>query len=129
MPGLLLDTCAVYWWHVGAPQLSNKARLAISRPGVSLFVSASTAWEMVTKWRSGRQPEFGALASNFAAILAVQGFRELPISVDHAVQAANLPLHHKDPFDRIIIAQALLEGLAIVTGDPVFDQYGVTRTW
>lgn len=129
MPGLLLDTCAIYWWHVGSPHLSGKAQSAISRQGVTLFVSAASAWEMVTKWRSGKQPEFGAVASNFTAMLAAQGFRELPISVDHAVRAANLPRHHNDPFDRIIIAQALLEGLAIVTVDSVFDQYGVTRAW
>ncbi len=128
MPGLLLDTCAFYWWHTGSPHLSAAARSAIEA-GQPLFVSAASAWEIITKWRSGKQPEFGPLASSFAAILAAQGFKELPISVAHAVHAANLPFHHKDPFDRIIIGQALLEGLPVVTSDSAFDPYGVTRVW
>ena len=129
MPGLLLDTCAVYWWHIGSPHLSETARSAIEGADPTAFVSAASAWEMVTKWRSGKQPEFGPMASNFADILAAQAFKELPISVAHAMHAASLPFHHRDPFDRIIIAQALLEGLPVVTSDSIFDPYGVDRIW
>jgi PIN domain nuclease of toxin-antitoxin system len=127
MTRLLLDTCAFYWWDRGT-DITNAARHAIEN-AVETFVSAACAWEIMTKWRSGKQPEFAGLASTFVKVVEAHGFRQLPISVEHALQAARLPLHHRDPFDRMLIAQSLMENMRIVTPDVVFDQYGVQRIW
>lgn len=129
MTGLLLDTCTFYWWHTGDELLTAKARAAIADPAAEKFVSAVSAWEIVTKWRSGKEPGFAPMAVNFAGVIQSQGFKDLALTVRHAELSANLPMHHKDPFDRMLIAQALLENRAIVTGDSVFDRYGVNRLW
>ena len=127
MTRLLLDTCAFYWWDRGT-DITNSARHAIEN-AVETFVSAASAWEIMTKWRSGKQPEFAGLASTFVKVVEAHGFNLLSISVEHALQAASLPLHHRDPFDRMLIAQSLMENVRIVTPDVVFDQYGVKRIW
>src|ERR1700730_5292677 len=127
MRSLLLDTCTFYWWDRGS-DITNEARHAIEHANET-FVSAASAWEIMTKWRSGKQPEFGGLASSFVKVIEAQGFNQLPISVGNALQAASLPLHHCDPFDRMLIAQSLMETMVIVTPDMVFDQYGVKRIW
>jgi PIN domain nuclease of toxin-antitoxin system len=125
---LLLDTCAFYWWDRGTA-FSDAARRAVEGAATETFVSAASAWEIVTKWRSGKQPEFGALASSFLEVIAAHSFHRLPLSVEHALHAANLPMHHRDPFDRMMIAQSLAENMPIVTPDAVFDRYGVARIW
>lgn len=129
MTGLLLDTCPFYWWHTGDALLTAKARAAIADLATENFVSAVSAWEIVTKWRSGKEPGFASMAVDFAGVIQAQGFRELALTVRHAELSANLPMHHKDPFDRMLIAQALLENMAIVTGDSIFDLYGMNRMW
>jgi PIN domain nuclease of toxin-antitoxin system len=128
-PALILDTCALFWWHMGMTQLSTAARHAIGDDKTEKFVSAATAWELVTKWRTGREPGFAAVAADVGSVVRLHGFRELAISLDHAAQAAALPLHHRDPFDRIIIAQSIMEGMAIATSDEVFAAYGVSLVW
>jgi PIN domain nuclease of toxin-antitoxin system len=127
MMRLLLDTCAFYWWDLGT-DITGAARHAIENANET-FVSAACAWEVMTKWRSGKQPEFAGLASTFGKVIDAHGFNQLPITVDHALHAASLPLRHRDPFDRILIAQSLMESLPIVTPDVVFDLYGVRRIW
>ena len=127
MTRLLLDTCAFYWWDRGT-DITDVARHAIES-SVETFVSAASGWEIMTKWRSGKQPEFAGLASTFVKVVEAHGFNQLSISVEHALQAASLPLHHRDPFDRMLIAQSLMENMRIVTPDVVFDQYGVKRIW
>ena len=124
---LLLDSCSFYWWDQGI-EIADKARQAIEQAG-EVFVSAASAWEIMTKWRSGKQPEFGQLANSFIQVIEAQGFTQLAVSVQHALQAASLPTHHRDPFDRMLIAQGLIEGLPIVTPDPIFDRYGAKRVW
>jgi PIN domain nuclease of toxin-antitoxin system len=109
--------------------LTAKARSAIADPATEKFVSAVSAWEIVTKWRSGKELGFAPMAVNFARVIQAQGFRELALAVKHAELSANLPMHHRDPFNRMLIAQALLENMAIVTGDSIFDLYGVNRVW
>jgi PIN domain nuclease of toxin-antitoxin system len=129
LTGLLLDTSAFYWWRTGDELLTAAARAAIANPATETFVSAVSAWEIVTKWRSGKEPGLAAMAVGFAGVIKAQGFMELALTVRHAELSANLPMHHKDPFDRMLIAQALLENCGIVTGDLIFDRYGVNRLW
>lgn len=93
-----------------------------------LFVSAASAWEISIKNRA-RKLAAQPLLDNFAEDLARGGFRELPISSDHAVRAGALPEHHRDPFDRMLVAQAQAENLAILSNDVSFDRYGIRRVW
>jgi PIN domain nuclease of toxin-antitoxin system len=127
MNRLLLDSCSFYWWDQGI-EITDMARQAIEQAG-EVLVSAASAWEIMTKWRSGKAPEFGQLANSFIQVTEAHGFIQLAISVEHALQAASLPMHHRDPFDRMLIAQGLIEGLPIVTPASIFDRYGTKRVW
>ena len=124
---LLLDSCAFYWWDQGI-EITDTARPSIEQ-ATEVFVSAASAWEIMTKWRSGKQPEFGHLANRFIPVCEAHGFSRLAVSVEHALHAASLPMHHRDPFDRMLIAQGVTEGLSIVTPDRVFGRYGIERVW
>ena len=126
---LLLDTHAFYWWHTGDAALSSNAQAAIADGQNEKYVSAITAWELVIKFRFGKEPGFGGIADDVADGIAVQGFTELPIAVRHAEVAARLPLHHKDPMDRFLIAQAIVEDMTIVTVDRVFANYSAKLLW
>jgi PIN domain nuclease of toxin-antitoxin system len=97
---LLLDTHAFYWWHTGDPSLLSAAHAAIADDQNDKYVSAITAWEFVTKCRSGKEPGFAGIAADVAGAIAAQGLTELAITARHTETAANLPLHHKDPMDR-----------------------------
>jgi PIN domain nuclease of toxin-antitoxin system len=94
-----------------------------------VFVSAASAWEICTKHRLGRLPEAENLVGNLSSILGQLGFRELPVSLKHAERAGTLPGEHRDPFDRMLIAQAQTENLSVVSSDRFFDKYAVTRIW
>ena len=126
---LLLDTHAFYWWHTGDVALSPNARAAIADGQNEKHVSAITAWELVAKFRSCKEPGFGGIAVDVADAIAAQGFTELAIAVRHAEVAAHLPLHHKDPMDRFLIAQAIVEDMTIVTIDRVFANYSAKLLW
>jgi PIN domain nuclease of toxin-antitoxin system len=126
---LLLDTHALLWWVTDAPDLSRRARAAIAAPGNECLVSAATAWELAIKVSLGRLEVSGGLERFLAEQLAVNRFRALPIEVAHAVRVARLPFHHRDPFDRLLAAQALEEGAALVSADKVLSRYGVRRIW
>jgi PIN domain nuclease of toxin-antitoxin system len=126
---LLLDTHVLIWWLAGDPMLSTNAKAAIADPGNEALVSAASAWEIATKYRNGRLPQAAALAANMPAVLAGQGFVELPITVRHGQAAGSLPGPHRDPFDRMLIAQAVLVDLVLVSKEAVFDRYGVRRLW
>jgi PIN domain nuclease of toxin-antitoxin system len=125
----LLDTHTFYWWHRGDPALSEAAKAAIADPRNGKFVSAITAWEFIVKFRSGKQPEFAAVATNVAAAVAAHGFVELPITMRHVQAACELPFHHKDPMNRLLIGQALVEDLTIVTTDQIFNKYSAKLFW
>ena len=129
MMRLLLDTHAFLWWLGNDPRLSADARAAVADPANTVLVSAATAWEITTKYRLGKLPGAMLVAQDVAADVAAEGFLELPITVAHAQQAGALQGTHKDPFDRMLIAQALVEGLALVSNERLFDVYGVTRVW
>ena len=126
---LLLDTHALIWWLAGDPSLSPSAQQAITDPNNAVFVSAASAWEISTKHRLGKLPAAAALAADIVTIIAGQGFVELPMTVRHTQLAGSLPGTHKDPFDRMLVAQATLESLVLVSTEAVFDDYGVSRLW
>lgn len=126
---LLLDTHALLWWLDGDRRLSRKARAAIGEADNLIFVSAASAWELATKARLGKLPGAIDVATDVAGCLASQGFDELSISVLHAQRAGSLRVDHRDPFDRMLIAQAQIEDLPIVTNETLFDGFGITRVW
>ena len=126
---LLLDTHALLWWLDGDRSLTRKARAAVADEGNSIFVSAASAWEITTKARLGKLPGADAVATDVGGAVSSQGFSSLDISMRHAQRAGRLPGAHRDPFDRMLIAQAQLEDLTLVSNDGIFDTYGVSRLW
>jgi PIN domain nuclease of toxin-antitoxin system len=126
---LLLDTHALIWWLLGDDALSTTAQDAIADSGNESFVSAASAWEVATKYRIGKLPEAAFFAADVAGIVAGHGFAELPISIRHGQIAGGLPGIHKDPFDRMLIAQAITENMAIVSRDAILSAYGIVRLW
>ncbi len=126
---LLLDTHAFMWWLAGNRRLSPAARRAVDDSSNDVVVSAATAWEITTKHRVGKLSEAEAVARDVTASIASQGFEELAITVKDAERAGRLPGAHRDPFDRMLIAQALTHDLTVVSIDSVFDRYGVSRLW
>ena len=126
---LLLDTHTLLWWLDGDRRLSRRARAAIGDDGNTVFVSAASAWELATKARLGKLPGAVDVATDVAGCLTRQGFLELPITVLHAQRAGSLRIDHRDPFDRMLIAQAQMEDLPIVTNEGLFDGFGIERVW
>lgn len=126
---LLLDTHAFVWWIADSCRLSDKSSRLIADESHDIFVSAASAWEMATKYRLQKLPLPELVAFDMAGAIAGQGFRELPIRVQDASLAGRLPGPHRDPFDRMLIAQSMAHGMALVSRDAVFDRYGVTRVW
>jgi len=126
---ILLDTHAFLWWLAGNPRLVETARRAIADDANDVLISAASAWEIATKYRLGMLPEADALADDIRGSIADQGFDELAVSVSDAERAGRLAGPHRDPFDRMLIAQALARDLAIVSNERAFDRYGVNRLW
>jgi PIN domain nuclease of toxin-antitoxin system len=129
LPALLLDTHAFLWFVTGSERLSTRARAAIENPRATVYLSAASAWEIAIKRQLGKLPEATSFAPTVSGYLRRRGFAELPISVDHAEAAGELPRHHDDPFDRMLAAQAKAEGLAFVSNERLFETYGVQRVW
>ena len=126
---VLLDTHAFVWWLADSRRLSELARDAIRNEANAIVVSAVSAWEIATKHRLGRLPEADGVAGDIRGAIAGQGFAELPVSVADAERAGRLPGPHRDPFDRMLIAQALARDFALVSNEKAFDRYGVRRLW
>ena len=126
---LLLDTHALIWWLADDAALSKIARDAIEDPDNEALVSAASAMEVVTRHRLGKLPEAALLAQSFEAIVRAEGLVPLPISLRHAALAGGLQISHKDPFDRFLMAQSLIEAIPLVTNEQIFDGFGVTRLW
>ena len=118
---LLLDTHAFLWCLADPEKLSSSARTAIADPNNDVFVSAVTGWEIAVKRAKGHL----TAPDNLAAIVEERGFTHLPLTFRHAEQAGLLPMHHRDPFDRFLIAQARAEGLVLVTKDARIPLYGI----
>jgi PIN domain nuclease of toxin-antitoxin system len=126
---LLLDTHALLWWLDGDRSLTRRAKAAINDEDNVILVSAASAWEITTKSRLGKLPGAEAVAADVVGAVASQGFSSLDITMLHAQRAGRLPGAHRDPFDRMLIAQAQLDDLAIVSNETAFDAYGVARLW
>jgi PIN domain nuclease of toxin-antitoxin system len=122
---LLLDTHAFIWWDSSDPQLGEEASSAIADPANRIFVSAASIWEIAIKRRLGR---LGFTGSPSEAV-ARNGFLSLSIAAEHAEAAAALPDHHQDPFDRVIVAQAIARQLVLVTADGQIRRYAVPQLW
>jgi PIN domain nuclease of toxin-antitoxin system len=126
---LLLDTHTLLWWLDGDARLSKRARAAIGDARTVCLVSAASAWEITTKARLGKLPGALEVAADLSGCLRSQQFTPLDITVDHAQRAGSLPGAHRDPFDRMLIAQSQAENLPLVSNDEVFDAFGVVRIW
>ena len=126
---LLLDTHALLWWLDGDAKLILAARSLIADESNEIFVSAASAWEISTKVRIGKLPGAVEVAAKLPQIIVSQGFDALPITIDHAQRAGALPGPHRDPFDRMLAAQAQAENMPIISRDAIFDTYAVARLW
>jgi len=126
---VLLDTHAFLWWLDGDRRLSKRARALIANEDTEVLVSAATSLEISIKAASGKLPGALDVAADILGCVRAQRFVPLDITVLHAQRAGSLPPLDGDPFDRALIAQALLEGVPILSVDAVFDGYGVTRIW
>ncbi|HKF06565.1 MAG TPA: type II toxin-antitoxin system VapC family toxin [Candidatus Sulfotelmatobacter sp.] len=125
----LLDTHTLLWAFNGDPSLSAAARRLIEDGSNEMLVSAASAWEIATKVRLGKLPTGEELIRDLDAFLTQLGFDGLAVSVSHAARAGMLGGEHRDPFDRMLIAQAQSENLPIISNDRVFDRYHVKRIW
>ncbi len=122
---LLLDTNALLWWLGAAPRLGRQAAIVIADPANTIWVSAATVWEIAIKTSIGRLEMGEPPEQCLPREMARNRFRPLLIDFEHALAVRTLPLHHRDPFDRLLIAQAQVEGLRIVTADRIFTAYGI----
>jgi PIN domain nuclease of toxin-antitoxin system len=118
---LLLDTHVLLWWLANDPSLGERARAGISDPSTSVFVSSATVWEVSIKQTLGKLE----VPSDLLRQIELNRFEPLSIMVSHAYTAGALPRHHDDPFDRMLVAQAMKEGLVLLTGDPRMSRYDV----
>lgn len=119
---LLLDTHLLLWSAGPSPRLPSRARRLIDDPDNELLFSAASLWEITIK-SALRRPNFGVDAALFRRNLLNNSYRELAVTGEHAVAVANLPPLHKDPFDRVLIAQSIVEGIMLLTADPLVAQY------
>jgi PIN domain nuclease of toxin-antitoxin system len=126
---VLLDTHALLWYYLDDPQLSHLAKATIEDPANWVFVSAASHWEVAIKLATGKYTLQLPFADFVQESVFDTGFRILPIEPQHTAELIALPFHHRDPFDRLLIAQALVENTPIVSGDPTFDSYPVRRIW
>lgn len=127
--GLLLDSHAFLWWATDDSRLSVRARDAIADAAVSVFLSVVTPWEITIKHEIGRLELTAPPRSLVYAQVARHGYQVLEVALDHVLAVGDLPRHHADPFDRLLIAQARVERLTLVSGDGVFDRYDLSVLW
>ena len=126
---ILLDTHAFLWFIAGSNELSDKARELVEDENNRVFLSAASLWEMAIKVSLEKLTLSEPFETLIPEQLAINGVEILGITVAHTTQVARLPFHHRDPFDRLIIAQALEEQMPVISADATFDKYGVTRIW
>jgi PIN domain nuclease of toxin-antitoxin system len=117
----LLDTHILLWWIFDDPKLNTECRDIIRNPDHRILVSSASAWEIATKFRIGKLPEAKQLVKEYPQVLQQAKFIELSITNAHALRAGSLPIPHRDPFDRMIMAQAELESLPLITDDKAFQ--------
>ena len=129
MMRILLDSHTLFWFIRGNTRLSQSAREAIEAVDNAVHVSAVSAWEVASKFSAGKWPDAEILARDFIGIMSAHGFEPLPLSLEHAHHAGLLRSHHRDPFDRMLAAQAEIEGIPLVTADPAFRHFNVRTLW
>ncbi len=126
---LLLDTHAFLWWVTDTPRISAPAHEAIANPGNDILISPVSGWEISIKAALGRLQLPGPPPEFIPEQLRRNDFGVLPVSMQHALEVSQLPLHHQDPFDRLLIAQARSDGIPVVSGDAAFGAYDVDVLW
>ncbi len=126
---LLLDTHAFLWFVLNDPQLSATARAHIEDPANTCYISPASYWEIAIKMSIGKYTLTVPHDQFFETAIADNGFVILHIEPRHTVVVATLPFHHRDPFDRLIVAQAIVEGMPLVSVEPTLDVYGIQRIW
>jgi PIN domain nuclease of toxin-antitoxin system len=126
---VLIDTHVLLWADAEPGRLSARARSLVESFSTEVFVSAASAWEIATKVLIGKLPQAAAFSAEMARRLEMLGFSPLAVTLEHALRAGQLPGPHKDPFDRMLIAQAQAENLALISNERVFDGYGIRRIW
>lgn len=125
---VLIDTQVLFWWYSEPAKLSRPANSIIEDGSNTLLISAATGWELAIKVALGKLDAL-ALVIDLLGYLKEEGFTELPITIPHATRAGLLPLHHRDPFDRLLVAQAQDLSIPIISSDRLLDQYDVKRLW
>ncbi|MCK5799585.1 MAG: type II toxin-antitoxin system VapC family toxin [Deltaproteobacteria bacterium] len=125
----LLDTHALLWWLFDDPKLSSIARDVIADPANKIFVSSASAWEICTKHRIGKLPAASTLVLDIAGWVQRAGFSELPVTIAHAARAGSWPHAHRDPFDRMLAAQSMVDGLTLISRDAALRSFGVSLLW
>ncbi|MBI1913433.1 MAG: type II toxin-antitoxin system VapC family toxin [Planctomycetes bacterium] len=126
---LLLDTHTVLWFYLADPQLSATASGTIMDPANEKWVSPASYWEIAIKISTGKYALAQPYEDFWRNAIDANGFQILPILPRHTALLTTMPYHHRDPFDRLIVAQAVAEGMSVVSADPIIDAYGVTRVW
>jgi PIN domain nuclease of toxin-antitoxin system len=126
---LLIDTHVLLWWWGEPNRLSDRARALLRDPANRVLVSAASAWEISTKYRIGKLPGAQAIIDTWSERLAEDGFVELPIRFVHALRAGALPGAHRDPFDRMLVAQSLIESVSVLSSDRALSELGAGRIW
>ena len=126
---LLLDTHTFLWFIAGSSNLSKKARTLIEDADNQIFLSSASLWEIAIKISLGKLKLVDSFETFIPQQLEVNGIEMLNIAIGHTAVVAQLPFHHRDPFDRLLIAQAVAEEMPIVSGDEEFDKYEITRLW
>jgi PIN domain nuclease of toxin-antitoxin system len=125
----LVDTHA-FLWAIGSPEmLSHRVRTILEDPRAELLISIATPWEIAIKAGIGKLNHAEEVLDNFTSLMAAGGYRILETSAKEVIRGGRLPLHHKDPFDRLLVAQALELSVPIISSDEVLDRYGVRRVW
>jgi PIN domain nuclease of toxin-antitoxin system len=125
---VLVDSQVLFWWYSEPSKLSKRANSTIRDGDNTVFISAATAWELSIKTALGKLNAL-QFVMDFSTYLEEEGFVELPIATSHAIRAGLLPARHKDPFDRLLVAQAQELSIPVVSSDRALDTYGVIRIW
>lgn len=126
---ILLDTHSFLWFIAGSEELTVKARKLIENENNLILLSSASLWEIAIKVGLGKLTLSEPFETLIPEQLSMNGFQILDINVSHSAKIIDLPFHHRDPFDRLLIAQALTEEIPIISSDEIFDKYGVTRLW
>jgi PIN domain nuclease of toxin-antitoxin system len=126
---VLADTHAFFWWVIDSPKLSATARALFADQDNDVLISPVLAWELATKVRLGKWPDALRVATDIAAIIKDNDFTAFAVTIEHARAAGFLPGSHRDPFDRLLAAQSQIEGIPLITADPVFRGFGTAVMW